>query len=263
MKETFYKPMGLTHITFNPLQNGFSKDDCAATELNGNTRDNLLDFKGYRTETIQGEVHDEKAYYSMGGISGHAGLFSNASDLARLASAMLTGGYGKHRFFSRNVMDLFTAPKKEDAANWGLGWWRQGDDQRVWYFGTQADSRTFGHQGWTGTLTMIDSVRNLVIVYLTNLRNTPVTDKYDDANVFDGSWYTAGTLGFVAQILSIGMDSRQDISGQLLDLTEDMAAESLKLLPEGVAADSDHPAARNARSKQQLYEKEAEALKKK
>ena len=263
MKETFYKPMGLTHITFNPLQNGFSKDDCAATELNGNTRDNLLDFKGYRTETIQGEVHDEKAYYSMGGISGHAGLFSNASDLARLASAMLTGGYGKHRFFSRNVMDLFTAPKKEDAANWGLGWWRQGDDQRVWYFGTQADSRTFGHQGWTGTLTMIDPVRNLVIVYLTNLRNTPVTDKYDDANVFDGSWYTAGTLGFVAQILSIGMDSGQDISGQLLDLTEDMAAESLKLLPEGVAADSDHPAARNARSKQQLYEKEAEALKKK
>ncbi|MDO4408627.1 MAG: serine hydrolase [Eubacteriales bacterium] len=263
MKETFYKPMGLTHITFNPLQNGFSKDDCAATELNGNTRDNLLDFEGYRTETIQGEVHDEKAYYSMGGISGHAGLFSNASDLARLASAMLTGGYGKHRFFSRNVMDLFTAPKKEDAANWGLGWWRQGDDQRVWYFGTQADSRTFGHQGWTGTLTMIDPVRNLVIVYLTNLRNTPVTDKYDDANVFDGSWYTAGTLGFVAQILSIGMDSRQDISGQLLDLTEDMAAESLKLLPEGVAADSDHPAARNARSKQQLYEKEAEALKKK
>lgn len=42
-----------------------------------------------------------------------------------------------------------------------------------------------------------------------------------------------------------------------------MAAESLKLLPEGVAADSDHPAARNARSKQQLYEKEVEALKKK
>lgn len=68
-----------------------------------------------RTETVQGTVHDEKAYYSMGGISGHAGLFGNAEDLAKLASVMLTGGYGGNRYFSRNVMDTFMAPKKEDA----------------------------------------------------------------------------------------------------------------------------------------------------
>lgn len=252
MKESFFKPMGLTHITFNPLKNGFSKDDCAATELNGNTRDGLLDYAGYRTQTIQGEVHDEKAWYSMAGVSGHAGLFSNATDLAKLGSVMLCGGYGENRFFSTNVMDIFTAPKKEDTANWGLGWWRQGDNQRVWYFGTQADSDTFGHQGWTGTLLMIDPDRHLVVSYLTNRKNSRVTDIHGNANVFDGDWYTAGTLGFVPQILSIGMDTDQDITGQLQDLTADMAAESLKLIPEGVSLESDHPAAKNARSKKQL-----------
>ncbi len=252
LKKTFFKPLGLTHITYDPLKNGFAPEDCAATELNGNTRDGLLDFEGYRTKTIQGEVHDEKAFYSMAGISGHAGLFSNATDLARLAFVMLSGGYGENRFFSRNVIDLFTAPKSADAANWGLGWWRQGDGQRVWYFGTQAGSGTFGHQGWTGTLVMIDPDRQLVIVYLTNKINSRITDVQENANKFDGGWYTAGTLGFVPQILSIGMDSDEDITQQLKDLTADMASEAFKLIPEGVSPDSDHPAAKNARSKKRI-----------
>ncbi len=148
--------MGLTHTTYNPLLNGFAANDCAATELNGNTRDGAISFTGVRTVTTQGQVHDEKPITVWAGISGHAGLFSNATELAKLASVMLTGGYGENRYFSRNVMDAFTAPKKEDAANWGLGWWREGDNQRCWYFGTQSSPNTIGHQGWTGTLTMID-----------------------------------------------------------------------------------------------------------
>ena len=104
--------MGLTHVTYNPLQNGFQKDDCAATELNGNTRDGLLDFPGYRTYTLQGEVHDEKAFYGMQGISGHAGLFANATDLAKLASVMLSGGYGEHKFFSKNITKAPWSSKK-------------------------------------------------------------------------------------------------------------------------------------------------------
>ena len=252
LKKTFYQPLGLTHITYNPLQNGFAPGDCAATELNGNTRDGAVDFAGFRTHTLQGEVHDEKAWYCMAGVSGHAGLFASAADLARLATVMLTGGYGEERFFSRNVIDLFTAPKSAQAANWGLGWWRQGDNQRVWYFGTQAGAGTFGHQGWTGTLVMIDPERQLVVAYLTNKINSPVTDPAKNANRFDGDWYTAGTLGFVPQILSIGMDSDEEIAAQLRDLTADMAEEARKLLPAGVSPDSDHPAARNLRSKQRL-----------
>ena len=253
-KKTFYEPLGLTHITYNPLDNGFTPDDCAATELNGNTRDGLLDFDGYRTYTLQGQVHDEKAWYSMAGISGHAGLFSNATDLAKLATVMLSGGYGEHKFFARNVMDMFTSPKEEDAAGWGLGWWRQGDNQRVWYFGTQAKSDTIGHQGWTGTLVMIDPDRDLVVIYLTNKINSPVTDKKADADKFNGDWYTASTLGFVPQILSIGMDSDADIREELSDLTKDLAQEAEKLIPEGVSKDCDHPAAKNYRSKVQLAE---------
>ena len=251
LKETFLQPMGLTHITYNPLENGFSAEDCAATELNGNTRDGAVSFPGVRTETVQGTVHDEKAYYSMGGISGHAGLFGNAADLAKLASVMLTGGYGGNRYFSRNVMDTFMAPKKEDAANWGLGWWREGDFQRSWYFGTQSPSDTIGHQGWTGTLIMIDPGRDLVIAYLTNKINSPVTDKVKDPNKFNGNWYTASSLGFVAQILGVGMDSGRDVSAQLRSLLFSMTEDALKLIPEGAAGG--HPSVRSAESLLSLY----------
>ena len=246
MTDTFYRPLGLEHITFLPLENGFAPGDCAATELNGNTRDNNVFFEGIRTDTLQGEVHDERAWYCMQGVSGHAGLFANATDLAKLASVMLTGGYGQHRFFSQDVIEMFTAPKSLDYPQWGLGWWREGDDRRVWYFGTQADPYTVGHQGWTGTLVMIDPSRDLVIAYLTNKINSPVTDK-SDLNSFDGGCYTASTLGFVPQIISIGMDSGEDISSQLLDLLADMAAESVKLIPEG--ADTQSPYVRNTESK--------------
>ena len=246
VKKTFYEPLGLARTTFLPLENGFAPDDCAATELNGNTRDHYASFPGVREETLQGEVHDEKAWYCMNGVSGHAGLFSTASDLARLASVMLTGGYGAYRFFSPNVLETFTSPKALDFGQWGLGWWRQGDDQRVWYFGTQAAPDTVGHQGWTGTLAMVDASRDLVIVYLTNKINSPVTDG-SNPNRFDGNAYTASSLGFVPQILSVGLDDQADVSAQLLDLLADMAAESLKLIPEG--AGPSHPSVKNVQSK--------------
>ena len=258
LKETFWEPLGLARITYNPLENSFSKEDCAATELAGNTRDGLFDFPGYRTGTLQGEVHDEKAWYCMGGISGHAGLFANASDLARLAAVMLCGGYGRHRFFAKSVMEQFAAPKGENDSGWGLGWWRQGDGRRACYFGTQASSGTIGHQGWTGTLVMIDPGRELVIAYLTNKIHSRITDPRTDANRFDGSWYTASSLGFVPQILSVGMDGDQNVSDQLLDLARDMAEESRKLVPEGVSPEGSHPAVRNVKSKTELYRKLAE-----
>ena len=246
LKETFWDPMGLTHTTYNPLLNGFAANDCAATELNGNTRDGAISFTGVRTATIQGQVHDEKCYYAMGGISGHAGLFSNATELAKLASVMLTGGYGENRYFSRNVMDAFTAPKKEDAANWGLGWWREGDNQRCWYFGTQAPSNTIGHQGWTGTLTMIDPVENLVVVYLTNKINSPVTDKAANPNNFNGNWYTASTLGFVAQLLYQGLQNHgTDPNNAYSALLEDMAESKFALVAEGGNVSATHPLVRS------------------
>ncbi|MBF4805611.1 MAG: serine hydrolase, partial [Pseudoleptotrichia goodfellowii] len=100
LKENFYNKLNLKKTTFNPLKYGIAKNVVAATELNGNTRDNTIDFVNARKYTIQGEVHDEKAYYSMGGVSGHAGLFSNAYEVAKLAQIIINeGGYDNIKFF--------------------------------------------------------------------------------------------------------------------------------------------------------------------
>ncbi|MBO7676595.1 MAG: penicillin binding protein PBP4B, partial [Erysipelotrichaceae bacterium] len=253
MKENFFKPLNLSRITYNPLENGYSKDDCAATELNGNTRDGSVVFPGARTHTLQGEVHDEMSWYSMNGVSGHAGLFSNAADLAKLAYTMFSGGYGYDKFFERNVIDYFISTKSYDKGNYGLGWARQGDEERPWYYGTQTYSDTVGHQGWTGTLAMIDFERDIVMVYLTNKINSPIRDRIANPNGFRGSWYTAATLGFVPQLFSIGLDQNGDHHKQLLSLLEQMTYDSINLIPEN--ADQNHPGILNALSKIEVFRK--------
>ena len=253
LKENFFKPMGLDRITYNPLENGFEKDDCAATELIGNTRDRLIDFPGVREYPLQGEVHDEMAWYSMNGISGHAGLFSNATDLAKLAFVMFSGGYGQYRFFDRNVIDVFTSPSDINNTNSAIGWARQGDDQRSWYFGSLSSPDTIGHQGWTGTLVMIDPENDIVMVYLTNERNTPLTDKYVNANDFDGLYYTASTIGFIPEIFMIGLDNESDVRERLLSLLTSMLSDSEKLIP--AYSGESHPAYLNYLSKKEVYDK--------
>ena len=234
LSETFWKPMGLTHITYNPLKNGFKKEDCAATELNGNTRDGLIAFPRVRTEKIQCEAHDEEAYYMMEGMSGHAGLFANATDLAKLAYAMISGGYGNNKFFGKNTRDVFIAPQAIDNASYGIGWWREADDRRVYYFGTQAAESTIGHQGATGTLTMIDYDNDMVVVFLTNKLNSPIVNPVglENANDFGGSYYTTATLGFVPQIIYSGMNGMKDPRDAYKSLVKDMVTEKQKLVDE-------------------------------
>ncbi len=248
LRENFWRPMGLTHITYNPLKNGFNANDCAATELIGNTYGNNINFPGIRKYTLQGEVHDGKAFYVMSGVSGHAGLFSNAVDIAKLASVMLTGGYGGNKFFSRNIIDSFTAPKNLNNSQWGVGWYRQGEDKRVFYFGTDSQSNTIGHQGWTGTLVMIDPTKNLVIAYLTNKINSPVLKPFNPKKIFTGNYFTAATLGFVPQLIYMGIDGDNNNISERLALTlADMTQESIKLIPQGAA--STNPYTINAKSK--------------
>ena len=249
LKEMFLKPLGLTHMTFEPLKHGFSKEDCAAAELHGNTRDGYRKEEGLRTYTLRGEVHDEKAYYSMAGVSGHAGLFASSHDAAVLAAAMLYGGIGTCRFFDPGVPELFASPAGEDGA-WGLGWFRNGGEGRPWFFGTNCSSRVIGHHGWTGTMIMIDPEKDLVTAYLTNAKNTPVTDPEKDPNVFDGDWFTASGTGIVPQLLYTGIDTGEDLTDLLFSMICDMASESIKCIPEGASAD--HPAVRNAMAKAEL-----------
>lgn len=257
MDDFFYRPLELEHITFNPLKNGFAKEDCAATELQGNTREGKVNFTNIRTDTVWGEVHDEKAYYAMGGVSGHAGLFSNASDLARLASIMLTGGYGGHMFFRNDVIDVFTAPKSTEYPEWGLGWWRNGDNNRPWYFSDETTREGFGHQGWTGTLTVIDPEQNLVVVYLTNRVNSPLI-KSGGTSKFAGTVYTAGSLGYATQLIYRGINANPEkLEDELTSILADMAIESIKLIPD-TEKKSSSPHVKNAYSKIKLLKERTE-----
>lgn len=218
MRDTFYDILQLENVTFNPLENGFDKNQIAATEINGNTRENQIDFKNIRTNTIQGEVHDEKAFYSMDGISGHAGLFSNSLDLAQLAQIMLNnGGYGENKFFDKQVVEWFTIPN-ENNDTFGLGWRRQGNNYDYsWAFSPIASPNAYGHTGWTGTLTLIDPTEQLVIVLLTSKKNTPLIDKNLDTNVMEGDKFITGQYGSIVSIIyEIFSESSSD---KLIDST--------------------------------------------
>ena len=241
LSEVFFEPMDLERITYNPRKNGFTANDCAATELMGNTRDGRLHYSGIRENTLQGEVHDPNAYYCMAGISGHAGLFSDATDLAKLASVMLTGGYGGKMYFSRDVIDLFTAPKSEEYPNYGLGWWREAGHRRDWYFGSITDSDAFGHQGFTGTLSMIDPDNDLVVVLLTNKLHTPMMENDETLGKWYGNFYTTASLGFAPQIIKMGMSDNVD-DDIYSRLASDMAADMKRQLDEEEITDEDHPA---------------------
>lgn len=207
MKQNYYQPLNLQHTTFKPLEHHFSKEQIAATELHGNTRDGAVDFDNIRKNTVQGEVHDEKAFYSMDGISGHAGLFSNAKDLAVLTQITLNkGGYGNQQFFSEDTMDQFIKAKDTDPS-FGLGWRRKGQQLYSWAFSPLANSSTIGHTGWTGTLTVIDPVNHTSVVLLTNTKNSPVVDKKKDPNDFIGDHFLTGQYGLIA---TLAFDSQKD-----------------------------------------------------
>ncbi|MEX9251973.1 penicillin binding protein PBP4B [Pseudenterobacter timonensis] len=197
VENTIYKPLGLTHTVFNPLNKGFRKEQIAATELNGNTRDGVIDFPHIRKNTLWGQVHDEKAWYSMGGVSGHAGLFSNTRDLAVLMQVMLNGGgYGDVKLFDKATVDEFTRRSPEDAT-FGLGWRVNGNASMTPTFGVLASPQTYGHTGWTGTLTAIDPVNHMAIVILGNKPHSPVADPAVNPNVFVSGLLPVATYGWI------------------------------------------------------------------
>ena len=220
VKEALYEPLGLKNVTFNPLDNGFKADGIAATELNGNTRDGLITFDNMRTDTIQGTVHDEKAYYAMGGISGHAGLFANASDLAVLVQTVMNrGGYGNTMLFSEDVHDQFIKPKDTNVT-YGLGWRRKGHIGYQWAFSPIANAATVGHTGWTGTLTVIDVYNNTSLVLLTNTKNSPVIDNKVNPNDFVGNHFLPGGYGVVSTLAFDGLDdaNAEGNNAKLMDM---------------------------------------------
>jgi CubicO group peptidase (beta-lactamase class C family) len=145
-----FGPLGMTHTTFNPAI--ALKDSIPPT----------ADDRTFRHRIIQGEVQDENASV-LGGIAGHAGLFSTAEDPAIFAHAMLNGG---HPILRPSTVELFSRRESApEGTSRALGWdTPSAPSQSGKYF----SSRSFGHLGYTGTSLWIDPDRQLSITLLTN-----------------------------------------------------------------------------------------------
>jgi len=149
LQERVFGPLGMTDTYYRPPES--LKDRIAPTELNPP--------RGY---PLQGEVHDENAF-AMGGVAGHAGMFSTANDLAVFAQMLLNGGeYNGVRIVSDSVVKLFT---RRAAGTRALGWDTcDGEAGCGRFLGTDA----YGHTGFTGTSIWIDPDRQMFVILLTN-----------------------------------------------------------------------------------------------
>ena len=170
----FYAPLGLRSTGFNPT--GFmSKQTIAPTEQDPYFRERL----------VQGYVHDPGAAM-FGGVSGHAGLFSNAYETAVLMSVVMNGGKlnGK-RFFSDSTVKLFTAYQSEISRR-GLGFDKPEKDnisRKSPYPALAVSLSTFGHTGFTGTCTWADPARGIVFVLLANRVHPTASNTFGELNV--------------------------------------------------------------------------------
>ena len=119
----------------------------------------------YRHRLMQGEVHDENAY-AIGGVSGHAGVFSTAPDLAAFCQMLLNGGvYAHQRILRRATVTLFTTPQQLSGGTRTLGWAVPTPGGLAGHYFSE---HSFGHTGFTGTSIWVDPDRQLFVVFLTN-----------------------------------------------------------------------------------------------
>ena len=153
MDSLLFKPMGMSSTFFNPPIEKIKR--IIPTEISPLTN-----------KAILGYVHDENAY-SIGGIAGHAGLFSTALDLARFSQMMLNKGlYGWKRIFKKETIDLFTSRANlVSGSSRALGWDTPADKSSGGVFLSES---SFGHTGFTGTSLWIDPENQLFVILLTN-----------------------------------------------------------------------------------------------
>lgn len=156
LEHTYYKPLGLATMGFHP-RDRISLEQIVPTEYD----------RYFRMQLLQGDVHDEGAAMA-GGISGHAGLFSNANDLMILGQLLLnTGEYGNKRYLNPATVPRFnTQPYPGNKRV--LGFDKPDPDPRRSPVPEEVSERTFGHTGFTGTCIWIDPESRLVYVFLSN-----------------------------------------------------------------------------------------------
>jgi len=149
LHDKVFEPLGMNDTFYRPADSLTYR--IAPTEI--------APPRGY---PLQGQVHDENAY-ALGGVAGHAGLFSTAADLSIFAQMMLNGGeYNGVRVLSDTVVSLFT---RRTAGTRALGW---DTAEGTGGAGKFLDSHAYGHTGYTGTSIWIDPERQMFVLLLTN-----------------------------------------------------------------------------------------------
>ncbi len=156
-EEHFYKTLGMNNTLYNPLRK-FDKSVIVPTEID----------TYFRHETIQGYVHDMEAAME-GGVAGHAGIFSNTMDVAKMMQLFLQkGNYGNVQYFSPQTFDVFnTCHFCVEGNRRGLGF----DKPQITASGPTCgcvSMSSFGHTGFTGTMAWADPETEIVYVFLSN-----------------------------------------------------------------------------------------------
>jgi CubicO group peptidase (beta-lactamase class C family) len=174
VQKTFYSKMGLETTGFKP-RNRFPVNRMVPTETE----------KHFRRQTTQGDVHDEGASM-FGGVAGHAGLFSDAYDLAMLYQMLLNGGeINGERFIKPETIKFFAEYHSENSRR-GYGFDKPEKDnatRKEPYPSALASPETFGHTGFTGTCVWVDPKYNIVYVFLSN-RVYPTRDNNKISQLF-------------------------------------------------------------------------------
>lgn len=154
----FYSPLGLSTMTYRPLQK-FDKSRIVPTEYD----------RGFRNQLIHGDVHDPGAAM-LGGVGGHAGIFSNANDLGIMMQMFSQGGeYGGARYINEETLADFTKCQYcENENRRAAGFDKPFRDGNEGPTCGCTDLEAFGHQGFTGTTTWADPVNGVVYVFLSN-----------------------------------------------------------------------------------------------
>ncbi|MEI6677133.1 MAG: serine hydrolase [Mariniphaga sp.] len=179
LDQNFYRPLGATTVTYLPSQK-FSDDQIVPTEY-----DSI-----FRKQLVHSSVHDE-ASAVLGGISGNAGLFASANDLAKLVQMYVQfGTYGGKQYLKRATLEEFTRIQYPQNNNRrGLGFDKplignQKMDKAHAYPCPGASPQSFGHSGVTGTFFWADPANGLIYIFLSNrVYPTRENNKISDLNV--------------------------------------------------------------------------------
>lgn len=165
LREDFFRGLGAWHTTYNPLR-VMDTTQVVPTEYDATVRHQL----------IRGYVHDEAAAF-QGGVSGNAGLFSNANDLAKVLQLFLNQGeYGGERYLSEETCRLFTQSKSPTCRR-GLGFDKPAPGSpKSSPCGALAPASVYGHTGFTGTCFWVDPDNRLLYIFLSNRVNPSRTN---------------------------------------------------------------------------------------